>query len=220
MNNTRIEYNKRLHEVEIYFETLKYLDSGNCSIRCVDILGKESNKEIDSELSTILKANGFLLLYNLVESTIRKSIDAVINSMLTSSVTFRSLTDKLRKLWIRQNAKDANVEKIMTIANAILDNQLLTFEKEFIHVSGNIDAQKIRDILKKVGGNEVSDGRCLKAIKDKRNHLAHGVFSFSEIGRDFTVNELITYKDDTKDYLEKVLDEIQSFIEGQKYLHP
>ena len=108
----------------------------------------------------------------------------------------------------------------MTIANAILDNQLLTFEKEFIHVSGNIDAQKIRDILKKVGGNEVSDGRCLKAIKDKRNHLAHGVFSFSEIGRDFTVNELITYKDDTKDYLEKVLDEIQSFIEGQKYLHP
>lgn len=108
MNNTRIEYHKRLHEVEVYFEALKLLDNGSCSIKCTDILGVETTKEIDSELSTILKANGFLLLYNLIESTIRKSIDAVINSMHTSSVTFRNLSDELRKLWIRQEGKNPN----------------------------------------------------------------------------------------------------------------
>lgn len=218
MNNTRLEYSRRLHEVEIYFDTLKLLDGGNCSIQCVDILGNESNKEIDSELSTILKANGFLLLYNLIESTIRKSIDAVVNSMYSSKVTFRSLSDELRKLWIRQEGKNANDDKIFLIARTVLDNRLLSFENDFIHISGNIDAQEIRKILKKVGGSEISNGRCLKTIKDKRNHLAHGEFSFSEIGRDLTVNELIKYKDDTKDYLDKVLDEIQSFIDNRKYL--
>lgn len=218
MNNTRLEYNKRLHEVEVYFETLKMFDNGSCSIKCIDILGNETTKEIDSELSTILKANGFLLLYNLIESTIRKSIDAVITSMHTSSVTFRNLSEELRKLWIKQEGKNSNEEKIMSIAKIVLENGLLTFKKDFINISGNIDAQEIRKILKQVGGNEIRDGRCLKAIKDKRNHLAHGDFSFSEIGKDYTVSDLITYKDDTKDYLSKVLGEIQNFIDNQKYL--
>ena len=106
----------------------------------------------------------------------------------------------------------------MSIAKIVLENGLLTFKKDFINISGNIDAQEIRKILKQVGGNEIRDGRCLKAIKDKRNHLAHGDFSFSEIGKDYTVSDLITYKDDTKDYLSKVLGEIQNFIDNQKYL--
>ena len=65
MNNTRIEYIKRLHEVEVYFDTLKLLDNGNCSIKCVDILGVETIKKIDSELSMILKANGYFTPYNI-----------------------------------------------------------------------------------------------------------------------------------------------------------
>lgn len=219
MNNTRLEYNKRLHEVELYFETLELLDQGNCSIKSIDLLGTETIKEIDAELSTILKANGFLLLYNLVESTIRKSIDAVINSVHISSVTFRNLSDELRSLWIRQEGRNITNEKIMLIANTILEDRFLTFKRDCIKISGNIDAQEIRRILKQVGGNDVEDGRCLKAIKDKRNNLAHGNFSFSEIGRDCTVKELLEYKDDTKDYLSKVLDEIQIYIDSHKFLN-
>lgn len=219
MNNTRLEYNKRLHEVEVYFSTLKLLDNGNCFIKCVDILGTETIKGIDAELSMILKANGFLLLYNLIESTIRRSIDAVINSIHASSVTYRNLSDALRKLWIRQETRNINNDKIMFIASSILENGLLIFEKNCINISGNIDAQKIREIFKQLGGNEIKDGRCLEAIKNKRNNLAHGEFSFSEIGKDYTVNELISYKDDTKDYLSKVLDEIELYINSQKYLN-
>ena len=218
MNNTRIEYNKRLHEIEVYFETLKLLDNGSCSIKCIDILGVETIKDINIELSTILKANGFLLLYNLVESTIRKSIDAIIGSIHNSYVTFRDLSDNLRKIWIRQEGKNADNDKIMSIASFVLENNLLEFRNDCINISGNIDAQEIRKILKQVGGNEIKDGRDLKTIKDKRNNLAHGEFSFSEIGKDYTINELIMYKDHTKEYLSKVLDEIESYINNQKYL--
>ena len=204
MNNARNEYLKRLHEVELYFDTLQLLDKGTCSIKCVDILGNEEIKDVDSELSTILKANGFLLLYNLIEATIRNSIDAVLNSIHASSVTFGSLSDNLKKIWIKQESKgiisEKNHEKIMHIAKTILDNEILSFERDCINISGNIDAQKIREVLKQFGGNEIRNGRDLKTIKDKRNNLAHGEFTFSEIGRDYTVGDLINYKDETKSY--------------------
>lgn len=223
MNNARNEYLKRLHEVELYFDTLQLLDKGTCSIKCVDILGNEEIKDVDSELSTILKANGFLLLYNLIEATIRNSIDAVLNSIHASSVTFGSLSDNLKKIWIKQESKgiisEKNHEKIMHIAKTILDNEILSFERDCINISGNIDAQKIREVLKQFGGNEIRNGRDLKTIKDKRNNLAHGEFTFSEIGRDYTVGDLINYKDETKSYLSSVLDEIQDYIGNQKYLN-
>ena len=106
----------------------------------------------------------------------------------------------------------------MQIAKSILDNQILSFERDCINISGNIDAQKIREIIKQFGGNEISNGRDLKIIKDKRNNLAHGEFTFSDIGKDYTVGDLIAYKNEAKNYLSNVLDEIQDYIDNQKYL--
>lgn len=224
MNNARSEYNKRLHEVELYFDTMQLLDKGVCSIKCVDILGHEETREVDTELSTILKANGFLLLYNLIEATIRNSINAILNSIHSSGLTYKDLSDKLKKIWLRQVSKGLNndeksQEKIMSIAEAVLDNEILLFEKDCINIGGNIDAQKIREILKQFGGNEISNGRDLKTIKEKRNKLAHGEFTFIEIGKEYTITELENYKTKTKEYLSKVLDEIEEYINNQKYLN-
>ena len=222
MINARNEYNKRLHEVELYFDTMQLLDKGSCTIQCVNVLGQEEIRVIDAELSKILKANGFLLLYNLIEATIRNSIDAVLNSIHSSTVTFQSLSDNLKRIWIRQESKGLNdersQEKIMQIAKSILDNEILSFERDCINISGNIDAQKIREIIKQFGGTEISNGRDLKIIKDRRNNLAHGEFTFSDIGKDYTVGDLIAYKNETKNYLSNVLDEIQDYIDNQKYL--
>ncbi len=218
MINTIAEYNKRLNEVEIYFDSLSLLDKGTCEITCTDIVGNVTTKNIDTQLSTILKANGFLLLYNLIEATIRKSIDAVLNSIHSSSVSFAALSDKLRKIWLRQELKKMSSEKLIDIAESILNNSIICFEKECINISGNIDAQEIRNILKQLGGTEISNGRNLKTIKDKRNNLAHGEFTFSEIGGNYTVSELIQYKEETKSYLSSVLAEIQSFISNKKFL--
>ena len=220
MINTKSEYNKRLSEVDIYFDTLQLLDKGNCKIVCADILGQQTDKDIDSNLSTILKANGFLLLYNLIEATIRNSINAIFVSVHSQNITFKHLTDNLQKLWVRQEVKNIKHEDIFNLSKKILENELILFKAECVNISGNIDAQKIRDIAKQFGYQESRNGRDLITIKDKRNKLAHGEYTFSEIGKDYTVRDLIDFKNNTKNYLDDVLSNIEQYINNKDYKTP
>ena len=55
-------------------------------------------------------------------------------------------------------------------------------------------------------------------IKNKRNDLAHGNKSFAEIGRDITVEELLTIKEEVIAYLEQILNNINQYITRQDYL--
>ena len=56
MITTKVEYNKRKHEVSRYLDAVGYLDKGERKIVCTDILGNDSSMSIDDELSKILKA--------------------------------------------------------------------------------------------------------------------------------------------------------------------
>ena len=222
MKTTRAEYTKRLKEVTLYFDTIKLLDNGDCSIICKDINGIVKEKIIDNELAKIMKANGFLLLYNLIEATIRNSISAILNSISTDKLTFKLLSDNLKKLWINQeinNTKDISKfkEKDSELSEKILNDSLLEFSQECINISGNIDAQKIRDIAKKFGYLEPKDGRGLQTIKDKRNQLAHGEFTFSDIGKNYTSNDLIEYKSEVVSFIEGVLNNVEVYINTKGY---
>ena len=221
MNTTKSEFNKRLAEINTYFDTLSMIDKGKCRIVCQDIQGKEEERLIDPDLSRILKANGFILLYNLIEATVRKSIDAILNMVRNEGLTYGDLSDKLKTLWINQEVKGKGAnsigQKVKEMAEDILNNKILLLTHECVNISGNIDAQKVRDIARRVGYNEPKDGAVLKTIKDKRNHLAHGEYTFAEIGKDFSVNELMKYKDETERFLHSVLDNVERYINDKKY---
>lgn len=222
MKTTRDEYTKRLNEVTLYFETIKLLDNGDCSIICKDINGGTTEKIIDGELAKIMKANGFLLLYNLIEATIRNSISAILNSISTDKLTFKLLSDNLKKLWINQEinkTKDISKfkEKVSELSEKILNDKLLDFSNECVNISGNIDAQRIREIAKKFGYLEPKNGRGLQTIKDKRNQLAHGEFTFSDIGKNYTSNDLIDYKSEVITFIENVLNNVETYINAKGY---
>lgn len=223
METTRFEYQKRLNEIEIYFDTLSLLDKGRCRIECVDISLNTTSKEIDLKLSKILKANGFILLYNLIEATIRNSISAIFNIIRAERLSFADLSDKMRKLWIRQEIKKSNeanrYDRVSEIASVILNNELLCFQHDCINISGNIDAQEIRNIAKQFGYLEPTDGSKLLTIKEKRNKQAHGEFTFCDIGKDYTVRELNEFKEETIHFLENVLTNIGYFIDNKQYKH-
>lgn len=229
MNNTKEEFNKRIEEINIYFQLLTTIDKGNCHIHCKTISGEENTEPINIELIKILKANGFLLLYNLIEATIRKSLEAIFSAIHIENLTFLQLSDKLKTLWINQKTLplkegvDAvTYDKIRglleDVAKSIIDNQIMQLETECVKISGNIDARSIRDIASKIGFEQSKDGSLLETIKKKRNHLAHGEFTFGEIGKEVSVNDMIKYKDSAYDHLTDVLKSIEDYIASRKFV--
>jgi hypothetical protein len=65
---------------------------------------------------------------------VSKSIDAVLQSIHASSATYRILSCAFRKLWIKQETKNIAKDKILLIANSVLENELLTLKKECINI--------------------------------------------------------------------------------------
>lgn len=222
MNTTRIEYERRLNEVSLYFETIQFIDSGICSISCTNINGEKIEKQIDPELAKILKANAYLLLYNLIESTIRCSIEAILNSITNNRLTFKHLSEKLKKIIINNKIKNLNdinklQKNITELSEQILNNELMVIDSDSINISGNIDAQKVRSIARKIGYDEPKNGHCLLSIKEKRNQLAHGSHTFSDIGRDISSNELMTYKSDVVSFIDNVLNNVENYINNKGF---
>lgn len=222
MITTKSEYKKRLNEVDLYFNTIQLLDQGQCSVECRDISGSISTYVIDQELSKILKANGFLLLYNLIEAAVRNSVVAILNSIVADKLSYRNLSENMKKLWVRQETKEIkdfnqSRDKIYEMSEKILNDSLLEFKEACVNISGNIDAQAIRDLAKQFGYTESTNGRHLQIVKEKRNKLAHGEFTFSEIGKEYTVKDLITLKTEVTNYIEDVLKNVEDFITDKKY---
>lgn len=223
MITTKSEFSRRIQEVEKYISAAKLLDKGQCELICTDILGEKTTLLIDDELSRIFKANIFLLLYNTIESTITNSIKAVVNSVVGAQLTYEQLSDEIKRLWIRHTisgVKDISQfsAKLHDVADSIVAKELLVISHKCVNISGNIDAQKIRDIAKQIGWEKSDDGRELLTIKNKRNNLAHGEFTFVDIGKEYSMNDLIRIKDKTIAYLTDVLDKVEKYIKDNKFI--
>lgn len=77
MQNVLLDFNRRVQDVDDYFIFLESLEKQTTQLAFLDTTGKYQIKILDSELAKTLKANGFLLLYNLVESTMRNAIESI-----------------------------------------------------------------------------------------------------------------------------------------------
>lgn len=222
MKKTKNEFQRRCLEVNKYIDVMSLLDKGNCDIICVNILGDELKKTIDTDLARILKANAFLLLYNLMEATIRNSITAIVDSINSENLAFSQISDKIKELWIKQEVKDIksidqNYKKVSEISQMILKKSLLELKNNCIKISGNIDAMTIRSIAKQFGYQESSDGRSLCLVKEKRNKLAHGEYSFSEVGKEYTISDISNFNLEIQNYIKDVLVRVEEYITKKKY---
>jgi len=224
MDNVDSDFSKRKNEIEEYFSFLEKLNNENIKLSYT----KENDIEefiISTKLQRIFVANTFLLLYNLVESTIRNSIVTIYNKIEEDEVIYTNLSEKIKQIWLHKNGKkfsiyssDNTIEvNLQNIINDIINNEIIMLTKDDIHISGNIDAQEIRKLADKIGFEVSPNGRHLVEIKDKRNRLAHGEHTFHDIGKDFTYNDLNTYKETTFIHLEDVINKIKNFIDDEKY---
>jgi hypothetical protein len=224
MDSVDSDFNKRKDEVNEYFSFLEKLNNENIKLN----YNKENATEefiISTKLQRIFIANTFLLLYNLVESTIRNSIITIYNKIQDDEIIYTNLSEKIKQIWLHKNGKkfsiyssDNTIEvNLQKIINDIINNEIIMLTQDDIHISGNIDAQEIRKLASKIGFETSNNGKHLVEIKDKRNRLSHGEHTFHDIGKDFTYNDLNTYKETTFLHLEDVIGKIKTFIADKKY---
>ncbi|BAZ20838.1 hypothetical protein NIES4073_17160 [Kalymmatonema gypsitolerans NIES-4073] len=217
------DFNERSREVNKYFIFLKSLEQGTTKLSMAGKGGSPKIREIDPELIKTLKASGFLLLYNLVEATMRNAIEAIFDELQGKGVCYDQISPKLKKI-VLKNLKKRNPDKIFSSITAIsLDIITAGFDKQDLF-SGNIDGMKIRDTATEYGFSHLTDyvrtgdGSDLLTVKSNRNDLAHGFKSFAEVGRDKTADELLQIKNKVVRYLKQILQNIEQYLSNQEYL--
>jgi hypothetical protein len=225
MDNTKQDFESRKLEIDNYFKFLRIFDSDETMLNY-----KQENEliteRIQPQFLVTLRANTFLILYNLIESTIRNSIIEIYSKIEEEEVTYELLSDNLKKIWIKQTSvilKEQNFKSdtlrnyIFSTVNDILNRETIKLIEDKIDFSGNLDAQKIRELAENYGFKKPRNGRNLIKIKDKRNKLAHGKQTFYDVGKDFTVNDLTKLKDETFNFLADIIVKIENFINNDEY---
>ncbi len=167
-----------------------------------------------------LKATCYLLLYNLVESTMRNAVEAIFDELKVKRISFDDCRNELRHE-ILKNFKRRDPDKLLprliSLAKDVIHE---TFERTE-HFAGNLDARSIRETAKRFGFVPPT-GRhnMLQSVKDNRNDLAHGVKSFAEVGRNATTSDLEVARLQTVEILSQTLANIRGYLHQQEYLSP
>lgn len=219
------DFNQRVGEIDSYFVLLDQLIEQEAIIYFPN---KRSHKfkRTNQEQEKVLKANCFLLLYNLIESSVKLSITEIYDTITSKGVLFADVIDEIKKLWLREKYKnfDGLAEgNIFTVIESINGDSLsINFNPNKL-ISGNIDRQKIEAFSSKYGFSmnihySAGDGSKLHQVKTFRNQLAHGNISFSECGRQFTVEELLAIKNQVVRYLRQVLKNIEKYCDAEEFI--
>src|SRR5208337_181651 len=118
MINVQKDFETRAEEVTRYFQFLRTFDDRRVNfVEAATDPFKFSPSEQGALFKT-LKANGFLLLYNLVESTSKNAIEAIFDEFRSQGVSFDHCREEVRKI-ILENLRRHSVEKILPNLSAI-----------------------------------------------------------------------------------------------------
>jgi hypothetical protein len=240
------DFNKRVAEIDKYFELVDRIEQlGAFSANSITF--PSGDYIVDSDLQKILKSHCYLLLYNLIESSIRNGITAIHDAISIDGLTYRNLSPKVQKLWLLNDRSksfiDSNVKKETIAKNlqdairSVIDDEIVELDPTNIPISGNLDAKTIKELIDMYGfyGNlgvpakEIDD--ILNFVVKIRCNLAHGNDSFCDASNEIIWNKsvstadskekvfryLIDDKNNVVTYLTRLLKNIDDYIDGKRY---
>lgn len=183
--------------------------------------------KVDMTVYKILKANVLLMLYNCVEAVVSNSVDSIRTTIhRDTSANFDCLKGEIKKQIIKDIKQNISPDNFVQLCTEISKDIIkLSFKKDTIS-KGNIDREIITSLATIYGFNvrnsnyqETGHGETLTTIKEKRNDLAHGTFSFADIGKEYSILDLRILKDQTIQYLSFVVTEIETYLTDKMYLN-
>jgi hypothetical protein len=217
------DFQEKSKEVKQYCLWLKNVESKMIQLSIGDHSANRNKiKSLDSELEKTLKATVFLLLYNLVESTIRSAVEYIYDDLKNNQTSFDDLNQSFQNHIIKILKNSSLKDKAWKPTIALT---LITISADIdLSFAGNLDAKKIKETLKNYGitltkqvGN-MTNGEDLLIVKNARKDLAHGHSSFSEKSRNYTSGDLLAMQKRVTLFLKQVLIDVQNYVDQQKYL--
>jgi hypothetical protein len=217
MDSTLLEdFKERSKEVTTYFSIFNQYSTESKTTN----YGKNTNLELEQTL----KATGFLLLYNLIEATMRNGIEAIFTDITNKNISFDILKPEIQLIILDNVKKNKSPKNLLKNLNNIsIDIISASFSSDKLF-SGNVDSRKIKDIAGLYGFScetdplQTQNGNDLLRIKNNRNDLAHGFKSFEEVGRGTNTEELLDIKDRVINYLQGIVENIEDYISKKEYL--
>jgi len=224
------EFEAKVQEISEYFSFIEK----TTHLRLHDNRGMV---QVSKTVHNVLKANLFLLLYNLVESSFKNTLEKICINITNDTLKYKDVIPEIKKMWIEKEYKNFGnltipkntkksefiMNKIENIANDIVKIEFYRNDKKTKNddISGNLDVREMKRINEKYGAKLDTvpnmDANSLLTVKTKRNNLAHGNETFSECGENYTMNELREIEKESIKYMRFILNHIKSFIINKQY---
>lgn len=200
-----------MNDIEVLLNT-RYLETKELIEK---LYRDESTYLSDNPSNPTLKATLFLVIYNLIESTIYTIFQTLFDEIAVNCSNFSDLQPSLQCQYKRYD-KDNNINE-----STLMKLTLKEYSGRVTLFSGNLDAREIRTLLKSwgVAENFHMDGEIkLFDVKRYRNQLAHGERAFKEVGRNFSTREMEIYGESTHDYLVALVEVINNYVSKKGYM--
>ncbi|MEM8671014.1 MAG: MAE_28990/MAE_18760 family HEPN-like nuclease [Planctomycetota bacterium] len=224
------DFNERVSEVEQFLKVLERLEKPEVVL--FDKSTRREKRVFQEGSLKVMKATVFLLIYNVVESSIRSAFAYLYDQIAVASITGTDLRAELRKIWISQQFQglDDDSASVRTfrdlterLVEEIANGKTVNLEGRLLPVSGNLDADSIRRVCKKHGvvvavHRNASGGVEMKTVKDQRNSLAHGNSSFSECGKQYTVADLKRINNQAVVFVRGILRNVKKYTDKKLYV--
>lgn len=169
-----------------------------------------------------LRGGTFLLLYNLVEASLRGAVQTIHDEITSTSTPFDKLSDGLRREVVRLFKSTADPQ---AYAQKDVPAEFVSLALSYtVKMSGSVDAKSIRAFGKIYGFScqtdhaKTSGGADLLTIKTNRNDLAHGLKTFEEVGRNYSAKELVEITRRSTQFMLEILTNIDTFLNDSAYV--
>lgn len=228
------DFEDKVKELNTYLAFLELIQEPDASIY-LPKNKKESDrfKLINSDVTPILKANVFLILYNLIEYSIREGVLAIYGEMESSSCSYSDIRDEIRSIWTKYHFKqsfDINsswetyYKKTVKLIDNVINDEVIRMDRKAIPISGNLDADQVRIIcdlhgIKKGVHSSARGGVSLSDVKEQRNLLAHGSLGFYECGRQFRFDQIKKIKIEAIHFVRGILKNMKEFLDSKQFLN-
>lgn len=225
------EFQARKEEIANVLSYLKYMEKERGTEDSGRAIMGFGNANFN-KLQKTIKASIFLMLYNLVESTLTNCLSEIHDAIHESAIPYNKLNNSIQTLFLAYHIESMN-QKGGSVRQASIMRDLIFLlkEEENINItyqelaavyglySGNLDGKKVRSVLGQYGV-KVSlpiQPRILETIKSRRNKLAHGELSFEDVGKEAHLGQIDDYIHKTIEYMENVIICVENFIQKQDY---